>query len=542
VQEFDVLVLGGGASGLRAAVAARRGGAAVALVTKIHPLRTNTGVAFGGLNAALGSDDSTAEFAEDTLIAGDGLNDRPVVRTFSEQARGDVIWLERMGVPFNRDSDGKLDRRPFGANRHNRTCYTDDWIGHIVLQVVYEQFQGSQAVLFEDCFVTSLVVDNGNCVGATALNLRTGALESFSAGAVILATGGFSRLYHPSTASIGTTGDGQSLAYRAGARLMDIEMVQFHPTVFPGRDGLLITEAALAEGARIVNQRGEEVVQSKGATREQLCRSIHRALQDEQGAIALDLRPIGKEVLVSRFPQTHEIVRAVSGIDIVKEPVPIRPAAHRPIGGIETNAQGETSIAGLFAAGECACNGLNGAGRLAGNALTENIVFGRRVGEAAAAFVKGAQKKAFPVARASDEERRLAALAGDGSSQSSGDSVGKIQAELGQLMNGHVGLFRDQASLQGALDRIRSLKERYSNLRVRNASRVFNYALTTYLETGSLLNMAEVVTLAAQTRTESRGAHQRTDYPGRDDAKWNCHTIVALAQAAPQVSTKPVAS
>ena len=327
-------------------------------------------------------------------------------------------------------------------------------------------------------------------------------------------------------------------------------MVQFHPTVFPGGDGLLITEAALAEGARIVNQSGEEVVPSKGATREQLCRSIHKAMQDEQGAIALDLRPIGKEALASRFPQTHEIVRAVSGIDIVKEPVPIRPAAHRPIGGIETNARGETSIAGLFAAGECACNGLNGAGRLAGNALTENMVFGRKAGEAAAAFVKGVQKKEFPDARSNDEERRLSALIGGGSSQSSGqssgqasgDSVGKIQAELGQLMNDHVGLFRDQTSLQGALDRIQSLKQRYSNLRVGNGSRVFNYALTTHLETGSLLNMAEVVTLAAQTRTESRGAHQRTDYPARDDAKWNCHTIVALAQAAPQVSTKPVAS
>jgi succinate dehydrogenase / fumarate reductase, flavoprotein subunit len=527
---------------LRAAVAARQAGATVALVTKIHPLRSNTGVAFGGLNAPLGSDDSASDFAEDTMIAGDGLNDRAVVRAFSEQARSDVLWLERMGVPFNRDSGGKLDRRPFGANRHNRTCYTDDWIGHIVLQVAYEQFQRSQAALFEDCFVTSLVVDDGNCAGATALNLRTGALESFSTGAVILATGGFSRLYRPSTASIGTTGDGQSLAYHAGARLMDIEMVQFHPTVFPGRDGLLITETALADGAQIVNQKGEAVIQTKGATREQLCLSIHRAAQDGQGAIALDLRPIGKEALTSRYPQTREVVRLVSGIDITKDPVPIRPAAHRPIGGIETNDKGETSITGLFATGECACNGLNGAGRLAGNTLTESIVFGRRAGEAASALVKGVQKKVFPAARASDEERRLEALTGNGSSQSSGDSLGKIQAELGQLMDERVGLLRDQASLQGALDWIQGLKERYSKLRIGNASRIFNYALTTHLETGSLMNMADAVTLAAQTRMESRGAHQRTDYPSRDDAKWKCHTVVTRGQAAPQVGTKPIAS
>ena len=527
---------------MRAAVAARQAGATVALVTKIHPLRSNTGVAFGGLNAPLGSDDSAAEFAEDTIIAGDGLNESVVVRAFAEQARSDVLWLERMGVPFNRDRGGKLDRRPFGANRHNRTCYTDDWIGHIVLQVAYEQFQRSRAALFDDCFVTSLVIDNGNCVGATALNLKTGALESFSTRAVILATGGFSRLYRPSTASIGTTGDGQSLAYRAGARLMDIEMVQFHPTVFPGRDGLLITETALADGAQLVNQTGEEVIHSKGATREQLSLSIHRAFQDGQGAIALDLRPIGKELLGSRYPQTREIVRAVSGIDVTKDPVPIRPAAHRPIGGIEINDQGATSIAGLFATGECACSGLNGAGRLAGNTLTESMVFGRRVGEAASAFVKAAQKKAFPATVVSDEERRLAAFAGNGSSQSSSDSAGKIQVELGQLMDERVGLLRDQASLQGALDRIQGLQERYSNLRVRNPSGIFNYALTTHLETGSLLNLADAVTLAAQTRTESRGAHQRTDYPGRDDSKWKCHTIVTRGQAAPQVSTKPIAS
>jgi succinate dehydrogenase/fumarate reductase flavoprotein subunit len=509
----------------------------VALITKVHPLRTNSGIAQGGLNAPIGEDDSPESFSEDTFFAGDNLCERDVVQTFAKEASNDVIWLERMGVPFNRDSEGRLDRRSFGSNSRRRSCYADDRTGHIVLQVLHEQFQREQIPSFEEWFVNSLVVGGGACFGVTALGLRSGKLDSFAARSVILATGGFTRLYLPSTASLGTTGDGQSLAYEAGARLMDMEMIQFHPTVFPGNQGLLITEATLGEGAEIVNQKGEPIPKSKGVPREQICLSIHEAVQNGSGSISLDLRPIGKERLLSRFPQTHELVRAVAGLDITTEPVPIRPAAHRPMGGIETNTVGETSIAGLFAVGECACNGLNGAGRLAGNALTEAAVFGRRVGEAAAAYAKTAPKKSFPAARLSDEEKRLAAIT---SGDSSGNSLGKIHSELGQLMNEKVGLVRDRAGLQEALDRIRSLKERYRKIRVRNPSRIYNYELTTHLEVGSMLNLGEIVTLAAQTRTESRGAHRRADFPQRDDKNWRCHTLASLVQGSPQLQKKPV--
>jgi succinate dehydrogenase / fumarate reductase, flavoprotein subunit len=540
VQEFDVVIAGGGATGLRAAIAAKRAGASVALLTKIHPLRSNSGLACGGLNAPLGRDDSAAAFAEDIMLAGDGINDRGVVRAFTESARDDVIWLEKMGAPFNRDSDGRLDRRSLGANRHQRACYADDWTGHIVLQVLYEQFQRSGVAMFDDTFVTSLTVEGSQCIGLTALGLKAGQLDSFSARAVVLATGGFTQLYQPSTASNGTTGDGQSLACTAGARLMDMEMVQFHPTVFPGRYALMITEAALAEGAQIVNQKGEQVVQSNGMSREKLCLAIRNALQNGGGPIMLDLRPIGKDKLAARFAQTSELVKAAAGLDIAKDPIPIAPAAHRPIGGIETNARGETSIPGLFAAGECACNGLNGAGRLAGNILTEAVVFGRTAGEAAAAYAKSSQKKPFPTSRLSDEEKRLSALAGD-SSANAGDSLGKVQADLGQLMSERAGLVRDANSLQGALDGIRGLRERYAKLRVRTASMVFNYDLVSCLETGALLNMAEAVTAAAQARKESRGAHNRTDFTAHDDTNCKCHTIVSLAQGALQVATKPLA-
>ena len=537
MQEFDVLVVGGGASGLRAAIAARRAGAEVALISKVHPLRTNTGVAQGGLNAPLGNEDSPETFAEDTLLAGDGLCEPELVRALTREASAEVIWLERVGVPFNRDPKGRLDRRRFGANSHNRTCYADDRTGHIVLQVLHEQFQRAQITSFEEWHLTSLAVDGGTCLGAIGLGLRGGKLEAFGARAVILATGGFTRLYLPSTSSLGTTGDGVSLAFHAGARLMDMEMIQFHSTVISKHQGLLITEAVLGEGAEIVDAKGERIQGTKGIPREKICLSIRQALEDGADSVCLDLRPIGKEKLISRFPQTNELVRTVAGMDISKEAVPIHPAAHRPMGGIETSVQGETSIVGLFAVGECASNGVNGAGRLAGNTLTEAMVFGRRVGEAAAGYAASAPKRSFPMARLSDEETRLAAF---NSKEPANDSSGKIHTELGKLMTEKVGLIRDQAGLKQALDRIQELKERYQRLRVTNPSRIYNYQLTSHLEIGSLLCLAEAVALSAQARRESRGAHRRADFPARNDQNWRCHTLVSLVNGSPQLKQKPV--
>ncbi|HYT57071.1 MAG TPA: FAD-dependent oxidoreductase, partial [Verrucomicrobiae bacterium] len=399
MQEFDVVVIGGGVSGLRAAVAAKRAGASVALISKTHPLRSNSALAQGGINAPLGKDDSPESFTEDTLAAGDGLCERSVVQSFAQEAAKEVLWLEQMGVPFNRDKDGRIDRRRFGSNSLSRSCYTDDRTGHIVLNVLYEQFQRLAIPAFEEWFVTSLAVDGETCVGAIALGLRSGKLDSFAARAVVLATGGLTRMYLPSTVSIGTTGDGQALAYLCGARLMDMEMVQFHPTVFPKGQGLLITEATLGSGAQIVNQQGAAIQVEKDAPRSKLCLSISQAAQNGAGSAFLDLKPIGKEKILSSFPQTHELLRSVAGLDCTKDLVPIHPVAHRPMGGIEAKSTGETSIAGLFAVGECACNGLNGAGRLAGNTLTEAVVFGKKVGDAAAAYAKSAAKKNFPAAK-----------------------------------------------------------------------------------------------------------------------------------------------
>jgi succinate dehydrogenase / fumarate reductase flavoprotein subunit/NADH-dependent fumarate reductase subunit A len=539
MQEFDVVVIGGGASGLRAAVAAKRAGASVALISKTHPLRSNSGLAQGGINAPLGKDDSPETFTEDTLAAGDGLSERSVVQSFAQEAAKEVLWLEQMGVPFNRDKDGRIDRRRFGSNSRSRSCYTDDRTGHIVLNVLYEQFQRLEIPAFEEWFVTSLAVEGDTCVGAIALGLRSGKLDSFAARAVVLATGGLTRMYLPSTVSIGTTGDGQALAYLCGAHLMDMEMVQFHPTVFPKGQGLLITEATLGSGAQIVNQQGVAIQVEKDAPRSKLCLAISQAAHNGDGSAFLDLKPIGKEKILASFPQTHELLRSVAGLDCTKDLVPIHPVAHRPMGGVEATATGQTSIAGLFAVGECACNGLNGAGRLAGNTLTEAVVFGKKVGDAAALYAKSAAKKNFPAAKLADEEKRIAALT---SGESSQDSLDKLHADLGRLMNEKVGLVRDAGGLQQALEGIKSLRERHQKMKVRNAGKIYNYALTTYLEVGSMLTLAEVIARSAQARTESRGAHYRKDFPAADNANWKSHTIAKLSQGSVQIQKTPVAN
>jgi succinate dehydrogenase / fumarate reductase flavoprotein subunit len=536
MPEFDVLVIGGGASGLRAAVAAKASGASVALISKVHPLRTNTGVAQGGCNAPLGPDDSAERFAEDTLAAGDGLCEPDVVRAFTQEAARDVIWIEHMGAPFNRDADGKLDRRGFGSNSRKRTCYADDRTGYVILNVLHEQFQRAQIPSFEEWFATSLLINDGVCVGAVALGHRSARLDAFTAKAVVLATGGYTRAYQPSTASLGTTGDGQSLAYHAGASLRDMEMVQFHPMVYAGGPGLLVTEVALTEGGQLINGAGEQIGGTAGLPRHELSALIARS--NGKGA-SVDLRPIGKERLLERLPQTFELVRAVAELDVSNEPVPIRPAAHRPMGGIQTTAEGATSISGLFAVGECACNGLNGADRLAGNTLTEALVFGRRVGEAAASHARGTARGSGASAMLNDEQRRLEGLTG---ADSSGASLASIQSELRQTMDEKVGLTRDAAGLQSAIDQVRALKERHSHLKVKNTSRAYNYELTTYLEVGSMLDCAEATALAAQIRTESRGAHRRADFPRRDDSSWRAHTVVKLVDGSPQVEKAPMAA
>ena len=538
MPECDVLVVGGGASGLRAAIAAKRAGASVALLSKVYPLRTNSALSPGGLNAPLGRDDSPEKFAEDILAAGDGLCDAGTVEVLAAEAAREVVWLERVGVPFNRDGDGRIDRRPLGSGSVRRACYADDRTGHMILHVLHEQFQREGIPCFYEWFATSLVTDGGSCAGAVALGLRSGRLETFSAGAVVLATGGFTRLYRPCTAGVGTTGDGLVLGYESGLGLVDLEMVQFHPTVYSAAQTVLISEATLGEGARLVDASGDLLVDAKALSRAQLAVEVHKSSRNGGGPAALDLRPVPD--LASRFPQAAELVKVMAGIDVAKDPVPVQPVAHRPMGGVETNASGETAVAGLFAVGECAHNGLNGAGRLPGNTLAEAVVFGKRVGEAAAAHAKSAgRKEADPSRAADDDDRKLAEITSGGASD---DTIGGIHRELGELMAANLGVTRTDAGIAEAQAKVRALQQRHAALRVNNKSRVYNYALTSYLELGNLLQLAEAAALAARGRTESRGAHVRSDFPQRDDSNWRVHTVVRQQDGAPKLDTRAVSA
>lgn len=537
MPQYDVLVIGGGASGLRAAIAAKRAGASVAVLSKVHPLRTNSALSPGGLNAPLGNDDSAEKFAQDIRDAGDGLCDTEAVNILAADSTREVVWLERVGVPFNRDADGRIDRRSLGSSSVRRAAYADDRTGHMVLHVLHEQFQREDIPCFYEWVATSLVRDGGACTGAVALGHRSGQLETFGAGAVILATGGATRLYHPCTSAVGTTGDGLVLAYDAGVGLVDLEMVQFHPTVYSAARTALISEATLGEGAKLVNAGGETLVNAAGLSRAQLAAEVYKAGQNGGGPVSLDLRPV--ENLASRFPGAAEVVKLMAGIDVTKDPVPVQPVAHRPMGGIETNAAGETSVAGLYAVGECAHNGLNGAGRLPGNTLTEAVVFGRRVGEAAAAHAKAAGAKAAAGSGVSEDNERLAEITSGGSS---GDTMGAIHRELGELMSANLGVTRTDAGLSEAQEKIRALQERHAGLRVNNKSRIYNYALAGYLELGNLLKLAEATALAARGRAESRGAHLRSDHPEKDDSNWKAHTVVRSQDGSPKLDTRAVSA
>ena len=509
----------------------------MAVLSKVHPLRTNSALSPGGLNAPLGSDDSAEKFAQDISSAGDGLCDTEAVNILAADAAREVVWLERVGVPFNRDADGRIDRRALGSSSVQRAAYADDRTGHTVLHVLHEQFQREDIPCFAEWFVTSLIQEGGVCTGAVALGHRSGQIETFEAGAVVLATGGATQLYRPCTSAVGTTGDGLMLAYDLGVGLVDLEMVQFHPTVYSDTRTALISEATLGEGAKLVNAEGETLVNATGLSRAQLAAEVYKAGHNGGGPVSLDLRPVGN--LASRFPGALEVVKSMAGLDATQSPVPVRPVAHRPMGGIETNAAGETSVAGLFAVGECAHNGLNGAGRLPGNTLTEAVVFGKRVGEAAAAHAKSAGAGDAGGGRAAQDGERVAEITSGGSS---GDTMGAIHRELGELMNANLGVTRADAGLAEAQDKIRALQQRHAALRVNNKSRIYNYALTGYIELGNLLKLAEATALAARGRAESRGAHLRSDHPEKDDSNWKAHTVVRSQDGSPTLDTRPVSA
>ncbi len=545
-RDHDVVVLGAGLAGMRAALEAARLGADVAIVTKVHPIRSHSSAAQGGINAAIGEGDSWESHAFDTIKGSDYLADQDAVEVMVREAPQDIIEFEHMGVIFYRNEEGKLGTRAFGGASQARTYFVGDITGQALLVTLYDQILKAGVKVYEEWFATKLYMEGGACSGVVALEMVTGELHLLRAKAVVVACGGMGRLYEPSTNALICTGDGYSLAYRAGAPLMDMAMVQYHPTTLAG-SGFLMTEAARGEGAYLLNSLGERFMKKYAPNKMELAaRDVtSRAEATEiaegrgiDGNVLLDLRHLGPDVILKKLPQIHEMALDYLGIDMIKEPVPVRPGMHYEMGGIRTDVEGATEIAGLYAAGEVACVSVHGGNRLGANSLLDTIVFGRRSGRAAAGYAKGvrANTGGEDVLRA--EQQRLQELL---DRPYTGETCAGLRLELATMMDQKVGLYRSDAGLQEALEALRGFRKRYENVAVGDKGRVFNQALTFVLELGYLLDCGEAVIRDALVRKESRGAHTHVDYPERNDADWLKHTLLKYrGEQEPEISHVPV--
>lgn len=542
----DVLVVGGGLAGLRAALEASRSCDA-AIISKVHPLRSHSVAAQGGINAALGSDDSWEKHAYDTIKGSDYLADQDAVEMLCKEAPARIVEMEHFGTLFSRTSEGRIAQRPFGGAGFPRTCYAADRTGHSLLHALYEQVLRRGVKIYEEWLVVSLAVERERCVGAIGYHIPTGELAAFRARATILATGGYGRIYQKSTNALINTGYGCAIAYRAGAPLEDMEFVQFHPTTLFGTN-ILITEGARGEGGYLLNNRMERFMQRYAreqmelAPRDIVARAIETEIKEGRGFegsyVLLDLRHLGEKKIAERLPGIRQIALDFTGIDIVKEPIPVQPGQHYSMGGIASSITGETELKCLYAAGECACVSVHGANRLGGNSLLETLVFGKLAGEHAARQVKnlehGSEARLKEVLE--QQEEKIKTLL-----QKSGEeSAAAIREEMRKIMTEKVGIFREEKGLSEALEKIRELKKRYDNLALKNKAAVFNQELVNALELEGMLELAEVICLGALNRQESRGSHYRLDYPNRDDANWLRHTMASYSPEAPKLSYKNV--
>jgi len=549
----DILVIGGGLTGLRAAMEAKRAGRNVALISKVHPLRSHSVAAQGGINAALGNSpapvkDTWENHAFDTIKGSDYLADQNAVEVMCQEGIERVIEMEHWGTLFSRMEDGRIAQRPFGGAGFPRTCYAADRTGHNLLHVLYEQVTGLKIPVYEEWYTLALVVDDERCTGIIAFNFFKGEIVPIHAKSIILATGGYGRIYLKSTNALINTGSGCSLAYQTGVPLKDMEFVQFHPTSLYGTN-ILITEAARGEGGYLFNAKGERFMERYAPNlmelgpRDIVARGIQTEIDEgrgfEGGYVHLDLRHLGKEKIMDLLPGIRQISIDFAGIDPIQVCIPIQPAQHYSMGGIDTNLDGETSLPGLYAAGECACVSVHGANRLGGNSLLETIVFGTRAGKKASQ--DNQKEKRSPNPSAFQENlnafhSRLEELF----ERRREESCFRLRDELKTLMTSQVGIFRKESDLQSAKRKIKELKERLNHVGVKQKDIAFNYEFIQYLELEGMLLVAEVIVEGALLRNESRGSHFRLDYPHRGDEHWLRHTMAYKTPEGPKLDYKKV--
>jgi succinate dehydrogenase flavoprotein subunit len=559
---YDVLLVGGGGAGLRAAIelAEVDPRLRVAVVSKVYPMRSHTVSAEGGAAGVIAPDDSLDEHAYDTVSGGDWLSDQDAVEAFVAEAPKELLRLEHWGCPWSRQPDGHIAVRPFGGMKKMRTWFAADKTGFHMLHTLFQtSLKYDGLTRYDEWFVTRLLVDGGRVQGIVAFELMSGRVEVITAKAVILCTGGSGRVFPFTTNANISTGDGMALAYQAGAPLKDMEFVQYHPTGLPFT-GILITEAARAEGGWLLNKDGYRYLQDYNLGTPQpgpVLRSMELGPRDrlsqafvhevEKGRTAetpygdivyLDLRHLGADVIDTKLPFVRELCLKYQNIDPVRDLVPVRPVVHYMMGGVSTDIDGATPIQGLYAAGEVACVSINGANRLGSNSLPELLVFGARAGRAAAEYAAGAGEIASSVpAQARDEVRRLEQLLG----RSGTERIADIRTELQQTMEEGAGIYRTGASLAQAADQLVGLQERARSVALDDHSRTFNTELVAALELSFLLDVGESVVHSALRREESRGAHQRTDFPGRDDDRYLAHSLVYRnPSGTPRVDYQPV--